>query len=72
MLLHPDPCQRGYLDTSGPGHPEDLLGHQFFTRGGYCPKKLPASAATQPPKFPLENVYPSNSSLTTDNSRCAH
>lgn len=57
MLLHPEPQQRGHLHQ--PGHPEDLSCHPFFTTG-FCPKTLPSSASTQPPRLPLETLYDSN------------
>ena len=59
-LLHPDPCCRGNLNQ--PGHPNDLLMRPFFTQG-FCPTHLPTSATTQPPIFPLENIYDSQTSL---------
>ncbi len=30
---------------------------------GFCPKQLPQSANTQPPKLPLETLYDSNLSV---------
>ena len=59
-LLHPDPSCRGNLNQSG--HPSDLLMRPFFTRG-FCPTQLPSSATSQPPVFPLENLYDSRNSL---------
>merc|ERR1712016_591186 len=59
-LLHPDPFCRGNLNQSG--HPNDLLMRPFFTRG-FCPTQLPTSATSQPPVFPLENLYDSRNSL---------
>jgi polo-like kinase 2 len=59
-LLHPDPFCRGNLNQSG--HPNDLLMRPFFTRG-FCPTLLPTSATSQPPVFPLENLYDSRNSL---------
>lgn len=57
MLLHPEPHLRGHLHQAG--HPDDLLSHTFFTTG-FCPKHLPSSATTQPPRLPLETLYDSN------------
>ena len=60
MLLHPDPASRGHLNQHG--HHHDLLSQPFFVRG-FCPSILPPISTTQPPKFPLENLYSSNQSL---------
>ena len=55
-LLHPDPSCRGNLNQAG--HPNDLLMRPFFVRG-FCPTQLPTTATSQPPIFPLENLYDS-------------
>jgi len=60
MLLHPEPQHRGRLQH--PDHPDDLLSHTFFMTG-FCPKHLPQTANTQPPKLPLETLYDSNLSV---------
>jgi len=60
MLLHPEPHLRGHLHQAG--HPDDLLSHPFFSMG-FCPKHLPSSATTHPPRLPLETLYDSNLSI---------
>ena len=65
MLLHPEPHQRGNLHQAG--HPEDLLSHHFFSLG-FCPKRLPSSATTQPPRLPLETLYDSNLSFRSSDN----
>lgn len=65
MLLHPEPQLRGHLHQIG--HPDDLVSHSFFSNG-FCPKILPPSATTHPPKMPVETLYDSNLSVrSTEN-----
>ncbi len=60
-LLHPEPKMRGHLHQ--PGHPTDLLSQSFFA-SGYWPRKLPISAATQPPVFQLNDILNDNVDMT--------
>jgi len=59
MLLNPEPKNRGHLHHSG--HPFDVLSHTFF-QCGFSPRKLPQSAVSQAPTFPLDTVLSNGNS----------
>ena len=43
------------------GHPFDVLSHTFF-QCGFSPRKLPQSAVSQAPTFPLDTVLSNGNS----------
>ena len=52
---------RTYIFLYISGHPFDVLSHTFF-QCGFSPRKLPPSAVSQAPTFPLDTVLSNGNS----------
>ena len=52
---------RTYIFLYISGHPFDVLSHTFF-QCGFSPRKLPQSAVSQAPTFPLDTVLSNGNS----------